>query len=66
MYICIFKGITDKQLEEAQLTSKSFNEICKKLGLGSECGACVKEAIQKTMTTKSQKDTNNRKPSQTA
>lgn len=46
MYICICKGITDKQLEEAQKTTKSFRELCSTLGLGSECGTCVMDAIQ--------------------
>lgn len=45
MYICLCKGITDKQLEEAQKNSKSFRDVCKSLGLGTDCGACVREAI---------------------
>jgi len=46
MYICICRGISDKQIEEAKKTTKSFNELCKSLGLGSECGSCLKEAMQ--------------------
>lgn len=46
MYVCICKAITDKQLEEVQKTSKSLRDICKNLGLGTECGACVQDAIQ--------------------
>lgn len=45
MYICICKAITDKQIEEATKNSASFNEACKKLGLGSECGVCLQDAI---------------------
>lgn len=45
MYICICKGITEKQVEEASLTSSSITEVCKKLGVGSECGVCLSEAI---------------------
>jgi bacterioferritin-associated ferredoxin len=46
MYVCICKAITDKQLEEAQKKSSSLREICNNLGLGSECGACLQEAVQ--------------------
>ncbi len=46
MYICICKAITDKQLEEAQKTSKSLRDICRNLGLGTECGACIQDAMQ--------------------
>ena len=45
MYICICKGITEKQVEEASLTSDSITEVCKKLGVGSECGVCLSDAI---------------------
>ncbi|MBD65563.1 MAG: (2Fe-2S)-binding protein [Halobacteriovoraceae bacterium] len=45
MYVCICKAITDKQIEEATKTSANFNEACKKLGLGSECGVCLQDAI---------------------
>ncbi len=46
MYVCICKAISDKQLEEANKTSKSFNDMCKNLGLGSDCGACIQDALQ--------------------
>lgn len=45
MYICICKGITEKQVEEATLTTSSITEVCKKLGVGSECGVCLSDAI---------------------
>lgn len=61
MYICICKAITDKQLEEAQRTSKNFREVCKKLGLGSECGSCVQEAIQYSSKQNQSKDTSIKK-----
>lgn len=58
MYVCICNAITEKQLEDAQKTSKSFREICKNLGLGSDCGACVQEAIQKVNKSKAHKTEN--------
>ena len=45
MSICICKGITEKQVEEASLTTSSISEVCKKLGVGSECGVCLSDAI---------------------
>jgi bacterioferritin-associated ferredoxin len=55
MYICICKAITDKQLEEAQKSAKTFAEICRQLGLGSECGACISEAMEEVKKNISQK-----------
>jgi bacterioferritin-associated ferredoxin len=47
MYICICKGITEKQVQDA-VTSRSTNnpkEILKALGVGSDCGTCVEDAV---------------------
>jgi bacterioferritin-associated ferredoxin len=55
MYVCICKAITDKQLEDAKKSSQSLREICQNLGLGSECGACIQEAIQVIQKSSSQK-----------
>lgn len=48
MYVCICKGITEKQVQEA-VTSRSSNnpkEILKALGIGSDCGTCVEDAVK--------------------
>jgi bacterioferritin-associated ferredoxin len=48
MYVCICKGITENQIKEA-LTSRSSNnpkDILKSLGVGSDCGTCVEDAIK--------------------
>ncbi|MEE2670500.1 MAG: (2Fe-2S)-binding protein [Bdellovibrionota bacterium] len=58
MYICICKAITDKQLEEAQKAGKTFNEVCRQFGVGSECGTCLTDAwevIQKAQKQAQQK-----------
>jgi bacterioferritin-associated ferredoxin len=47
MYICLCKGITDHQLRNALDQSKanpSLKEVCKKLGVGTDCGSCLKDA----------------------
>jgi bacterioferritin-associated ferredoxin len=48
MYVCICKGITEKQIQDAVTTRSSNNpkEILKALGVGSDCGTCVEEAVQ--------------------
>jgi bacterioferritin-associated ferredoxin len=48
MYVCICKGITEKQIQEA-VTSRNTNnpkEILKALGVGSDCGTCVEDAVK--------------------
>lgn len=48
MYVCICKGITEKQIQDA-VTSRSINnpkEILKALGVGSDCGTCVEDAVK--------------------
>lgn len=48
MYVCICKGITEKQVQEAVTSRISNNpkEILKSLGIGSDCGTCVEDAVK--------------------
>jgi bacterioferritin-associated ferredoxin len=47
MYVCICKGITEKQIQDAVNSRNSNNpkEILKALGVGSDCGTCVEDAV---------------------
>lgn len=47
MYVCICKGITEKQIQDAVTSRHSSNpkDILKALGVGSDCGTCVEDAI---------------------
>lgn len=47
MYVCICKGITEKQIQEAVTSRNSNNpkEILKALGVGTDCGTCVEDAV---------------------
>jgi bacterioferritin-associated ferredoxin len=47
MYICICRGITEKQVQEAVISRNSNNpkEILKALGIGLDCGTCVEDAV---------------------
>jgi bacterioferritin-associated ferredoxin len=48
MYVCICKGITEKQIQEA-VTSRANNnpkEVLRALGVGSDCGTCVEDAVK--------------------
>ena len=51
MYVCICKGITQKQLEEAIAARKgqSAKNIMRALGVGSDCGTCIEDAIQQML-----------------
>lgn len=45
MYVCICKGITDKDIENAVITHSNTKDVLKSLGVGTDCGQCVLEAI---------------------
>ena len=48
MYVCLCKGITDKQIKQA-LEGKNpgqFKEVCSKLGVGKDCGTCLIDSEQ--------------------
>lgn len=45
MYVCLCRGITDQDIQEAVANgSESFREIRDLLDLGTCCGRCVPEA----------------------
>jgi len=52
MYICICKGITEKQVTEVLSTKATSNpkEILKTLGIGSDCGTCIEDAIKNILS----------------
>ncbi len=51
MYVCICKGITQKQLEDAVSVRKgqSSKDVLRALGVGSDCGTCVEDAVEKLL-----------------
>lgn len=46
MYVCLCKGITQKQLEQAVEQGKGYAQVRQSLGLGTECGCCAQNAKQ--------------------
>jgi bacterioferritin-associated ferredoxin len=51
MYVCICKGITEKQIQDA-ITAKlnaTPKEILKTLGVGTDCGTCIEDAVNQMM-----------------
>jgi len=45
MYVCLCKGITDRDIAEAVLGGAcSFNEVRTQLGVSSQCGKCARLA----------------------
>lgn len=45
MYVCICKGISDKDIENAMITHQNTKDILKALGVGTDCGQCLIDAI---------------------
>jgi bacterioferritin-associated ferredoxin len=46
MYVCICKGISEKDIENAMITHQNSKDILKTLGVGSDCGTCLIDAIE--------------------
>ena len=48
MYLCICKGITHQELDEALQSKKnaSAKDVLRSLGIGSDCGCCLQDAIE--------------------
>lgn len=44
MFVCVCRGITDKKLKAEAAKGGDFRQVIKRLGLGSECGQCVRQA----------------------
>jgi len=45
MYVCICKGISDKDIRNVMTTHQNTKDILNALGVGSDCGQCMVEAI---------------------
>ncbi|MBE9202829.1 bacterioferritin-associated ferredoxin [Synechocystis salina LEGE 06099] len=47
MYICVCRGISDKQIEAAaQQGITSLEELSESMGVGADCGVCQGHACQ--------------------
>ena len=67
MYICICKGITEKELrDKATQYNGNTSLILKSLGVGSDCGTCVKEALLTIQKELSQSHSNPTGPKDTS
>ncbi|HLV49178.1 MAG TPA: bacterioferritin-associated ferredoxin [Aliidiomarina sp.] len=45
MYVCLCKGVTDKDIEQAaEQGCRSLRELKNNFGLGSQCGRCTGHA----------------------
>jgi len=60
MYVCICKGITEEQINRAQNSGGSFEEVCRQLGVGSDCGVCLLSQISNSGKSQHQKSCNSR------
>jgi len=47
MYICVCRGISDKEIEEAaQQGVTSLEQLSASMGVGADCGVCQGHACQ--------------------
>ena len=46
MYVCLCKGITDKDVQKACRRNDRGQDVCKRLGVGAECGLCIESALK--------------------
>lgn len=47
MYVCLCRGITEKQIRQAATQqSCSMQELSKVMGVGMDCGTCLEYAAQ--------------------
>lgn len=53
MYVCLCKGITKSQIEEKSKVYSNPKDILKSLGVGSDCGTCVQNALDSILSKKS-------------
>ena len=57
MYVCLCKGITDKMLDESiKSQGGNISQGLKALGVGSECGTCLHQALENSKWKTSQKN----------
>lgn len=50
MYVCICKGITEEMIKEVRSKGLPPKEILKKLGVGQDCGTCILNTINSTIS----------------
>jgi bacterioferritin-associated ferredoxin len=64
VYVCICKGITQKQVEEAVATRKgqSSKDVMRALGIGSDCGTCVEDAVEQMLQASNKKPRRSHSP----
>jgi bacterioferritin-associated ferredoxin len=45
MYVCLCRAVTDKEIKEKSKASRCPTaDLLKKLGVGIDCGACLRQA----------------------
>lgn len=57
MIVCLCKGITEEKIQDLLNKGLPAQEVLKRLGVGSDCGICVLDAvenIQSKMNSKSE------------
>ena len=55
MYVCLCRGITDKQIRQeiCQRGACNMRDLCQRLGVATNCGKCgthAKQILQQTLS----------------
>ncbi|WP_028671474.1 (2Fe-2S)-binding protein [Saccharospirillum impatiens] len=40
MYVCLCKGVTDRDIEEQAIQGADYSDVRRELGVATDCGAC--------------------------
>ncbi len=52
MYVCLCKAVTDRQIKEfVNAGAGSFEDVCRELGVATQCGKCSQLAQNIVETT---------------
>lgn len=54
MYVCLCKGITERDIQNAVDRGESFSTIRRNMGVSSECGTCTETAKKLVKLTQQQ------------
>lgn len=40
MYVCVCKGVTDREIEQRAIQGDDYSDVRRELGVATDCGAC--------------------------
>lgn len=46
MYVCVCKGVTDRDIENLAIEGADYSDIRRELGVATDCGSCGQSCKQ--------------------